>query len=607
MGITFHHIATKFEELEKISSRNDMSVIISELFIGIEGEERQILSYMLQGRVAPLFVVSEFNLSEKSIFKLLGNILSSKGVKYDLEGRRIKLGDVGEVVKEVTEQLEYKSKELSLIEVYGYMWKIIQSVGTGSAEKKANVMGELFSKMSPIESKYLARIICGELRLGINAKSVLDAFSNIIQGDKGKRELLDRVYGINPDLGYVSTILESENNVSTTISPGVPILPRLVERVGSFEEVFERFEGEFLVQPKYDGLRCQIHKYSVADAKKDSLVWRKHLKRHKLVGLFGENSSTKEVRLFTRNLEDVTEMFPEIAEEAMSMKAESFILDSEILGWDHNKNNFLSYQETMQRRRKHGIGEKAKDIPVKAMVFDVLYLNGKDISELDTDVRVRAIEEVIPNTTRGIDPSPTENVEDIGRLKKIFDKRVREGLEGIIVKQKSGEYLPGVRNYEWIKLKKSMDKGLVDTIDLVAVGYYHGSGKRGALGVGAVLGAIYNWEDNTYEAVCKIGTGFSDELLTKISKEFKDISLIKKPMNVLVEETLLPDIWIDPKVVFSVESDEITRNLKADKGISGGLSLRFPRLVEWGRDKTAEEATSLEELMRLFSLQKKSK
>jgi DNA ligase-1 len=141
----------------------------------------------------------------------------------------------------------------------------------------------------------------------------------------------------------------------------------------------------------------------------------------------------------------------------------------------------------------------------------------------------------------------------------------------------------------------------------VAVGYYHGSGKRGALGVGAVLGAIYNEEDNTYEAVCKVGTGFSDELLLNISAEFKEISLVKKPVNVLVEETLLPDVWIDPKIVFSVESDEITRNLNADKSIAGGLSLRFPRLIEWGRDKTAEEATSLEELMRLFSLQKKNK
>jgi len=114
MGITFRHIATKFEELEKISSRNDMSKIIAELFISLDVEERQALSYILQGRVAPLFVVSEFNLSEKSIFKLLGNILSSKGGKYDLKGRRVKLGDVGEVVREVTEQLGYESKGLSL-------------------------------------------------------------------------------------------------------------------------------------------------------------------------------------------------------------------------------------------------------------------------------------------------------------------------------------------------------------------------------------------------------------------------------------------------------------------------------------------------------------
>jgi len=609
MGITFHHIATKFEELEKISSRNDMSVIISELFLGIQSEDRQILSYLLQGRVAPLFVVSEFNLSEKSILKLLENILSSKGVKYDLKDRRIKLGDVGEVVKEVTQEFGYESKGLLLSEVYDYMWQIIQSSGSGSSERKANLVGEMFSKMSPVEGKYLARVICGELRLGINSKSVLDAFSNILQGDKGKRELLDRVYGINPDLGYVSTILESENNVSTTITPGIPILPRLVERVGSFEEVFERFEGEFLVQPKYDGLRCQIHKYSQKDESGSDLVWRKYARKDGSVGLFGGNSSTQKVKLFTRNLEDVTEMFPEIVQEAMAIEANSFILDSEVLGWDHKKGGFLSYQETMQRRRKYGVKEKSANIPVKAMVFDVLYSDGKDISELDTEVRVKAIKEILSDTSQGmgISQSPTETVDNMERLRKIFNRRVEEGLEGIIVKQKSGRYLPGVRNYEWIKLKKSMEKDLVDTIDLVAVGYYHGSGKRGSLGVGAVLGAIYNGEDNAYEAVCKVGTGFSDELLSKISGEFSEIALTKKPVNVLVENTLIPDVWINPEIVFSVESDEITRNLKADKGIAGGLSLRFPRLIEWGRDKTAEEATSLEELMRLFSLQKKNK
>lgn len=607
MGITFYHIATKFEELEKISSRNDMSVIISELFLGIQSEDRQILSYLLQGRIAPLFVVSEFNMSEKSILKLLENILSSKAVKYDLKGRRIKIGDIGEVVKEATQKLGYESKGLLLSEVYDYMWRIIQSSGSGSSERKANLVGELFSKMAPIESKYLARIICGELRLGINSKSVLDAFSNILQGDKGKRELLDRVYGIHPDLGYVSTILESENNVSTAITPGVPILPRLVERVGSFEEVFERLEGEFLVQPKYDGLRCQIHKYSQEEGREENLIWEEYMKKNTGIGLFGKENTGVKVKLFTRNLEDVTEMFPEIVQEAMAMKTSSFILDSEILGWDHEKKTFLSYQETMQRRRKYGVKEKSENIPVKAMVFDVLYLNGKDISELDTEVRVKTIEEVLPDTTQGINPSPTEGVDNIERLREIFNRRVKEGLEGIIVKQKNGRYLPGVRNYEWIKLKKSMEKGLVDTIDLAAVGYYHGSGKRGTLGVGAVLGAIYNTEDNTYEAVCKVGTGFTDELLSKIFEGFSGSVLSKKPVNVSVEDTLIPDVWVNPETVFSVESDEITRNLKADKGIAGGLSLRFPRLIEWDRDKTAEEATSLEELMRLFSLQKKNK
>jgi DNA ligase-1 len=170
-----------------------------------------------------------------------------------------------------------------------------------------------------------------------------------------------------------------------------------------------------------------------------------------------------------------------------------------------------------------------------------------------------------------------------------------------------GKYLPGVRNYEWIKLKKSMKKDLVDTIDLVAVGFYNGSGKRSKLGVGAVLGALYNPDTDIYEAICKVGTGFSDDRLKSISKEFQEDILNRKPKDVVVNDLLTPDIWVDPKIVFSVEADEITQNIKADTNIGGGLSLRFPRLVEWGRDKTPEEATTIEELKHLYKVQKMHK
>ena len=213
------------------------------------------------------------------------------------------------------------------------------------------------------------------------------------------------------------------------------------------------------------------------------------------------------------------------------------------------------------------------------------------------------MEKEFSDTPNGITVCKTSHISGIDELKEIFDKNVASRLEGIIVKQMKGKYLPGVRNYEWIKLKKSMQKELVDTVDLVAVGLYNGSGKRSKLGVGAVLGALYNPDEDMYEAICKVGTGFGDDLLKAINNSTKEDVLSRKPKNVTVNDVLAPDKWIEPKIVFSVEADEITQNIKADLNVGGGLSLRFPRLVEWGRDKTSEEATTVEELKHLYNVQ----
>ena len=612
--ITFKKVCEIFQQLEVTDSRNDMTAVLAEFLGALDSRDAQIVSYLVQGRVAPFFVVAEFNFSEKSLITLLESLNRVKGRKFDIKKKRTELGDIGDTTEFLTNELGFKSAELSLSDVYDGLWSVVKATGNGSAERKKNIVMNLLEKSNPLEAKFLSRIICGELRLGLNSKTVLDAFSFVLNSDKSLREKLDRAYGVSADLGYICSLIMkvrdggSQELLDLEITPGVPVLSRLVERVGSFEEVIERFGNEFLVQPKFDGLRCQIHKFKKESTRyKEEMQWERYMRKEELGGLFGAKDTTHEVRLFTRNLEDVTEMFPEIVEAAMGMEQDSFVLDSEVLGWNYKANTFLSYQETMQRRRKYGVGNIQEEIPVKAQTFDLLYINGQDISEIDTSERIFRLEENFSNTHGGIEVCETEVVSNIEDLRKIFDFNVNCGLEGIIVKQLPGKYLPGVRNYEWIKLKKSMMKELVDTVDLVAVGYYHGSGKRSKLGVGAVLGALYNPETDTYEAICKVGTGFSDELLTNIGKELEEDVLPRKPKNVDVIDILAPDVWIEPKVVFSVEADEITQNLKANTGIGGGLSLRFPRLIEWRRDKTSEEATTIEELKHLYTVQKSKK
>jgi len=599
----FNEVANIFEQIEKTNSRNEVTQILADFYKKLTKEEGEILSYMVLGRVAPFFLDSEFNYSEKSLLTLLENYSKLHLQDLNINEKRIELGDIGDTVKEFSEQAGFTSKKLSIGGIYDTLWGIVNIQGTGSVERKNSVVLETIQKLSPLEAKYFVRIICGQLRFGINYKTLLDVFSFVISGSKSVREELDRAYGVSADIGYIYSVIAKkseekaiESLKDVKLQPGIPVLPRLVERVGSFEETFDRTGTPALIQPKFDGLRCQIHKYREEDFEKREYIWRKYIQKES-VGLFDMASDSVQVKLFTRNLEDVTKMFPEIVESAKQVKDTSFILDSEALGFKDGK--FLPFQETMQRRRKYGVEDTSKDIPVKAMIFDVLYLNGKDLIDTDTKKRIEILEEI--KMGGSLEICETKEVEDLDSLMNVFNENVEKGYEGVIAKMQTGGYLPGVRNYDWIKLKKSMMGSLVDTVDLVCVGYYHGSGRRSDLGVGAILGALYNEGTDGYEAICKVGTGFSDAQLRSIKEQLEAKIEEDQPLNVLCPENLKPDVWVYPEVVFTVEADEITRRL-GEENIGGGLSLRFPRLVEWNRDKSANDATRVGELVSMFEM-----
>ena len=610
-SISFQKVCEVFLEVEHISSRNTTTEILSNFYKQLNDEDAQILSYLILGRVAPSFVPAEFNYSEKSLIKLFQNYIKAINRKIDIANKRVETGDIGDTVYYVTEQLEFKSKDNTLKQIYDVLWSIIKTTGNTSIDRKNTLVFATLKELSPIEAKYFVRIICGELRTGINSRTLLDVFSFMISNDKGITEELRRAYGVCTDIGYICKCIKDSNESNAVenlqkihLRPGIPVLARLVERVGSFQEVFDRFPMPILVQPKFDGLRCQIHKYKVENSSDDfaSMPWKKYVEKEVVsTGLF-DVPSTKDdvdVRLFTRNLEDVTDMFPEIVESAKHIPVESFVLDSEALGF--NGKTFLSFQETMQRRRKNNVQSMQKEIPMKAMTFDILYLNGQDLIKEDTEKRI----DILTNLKikeKSIQQCTTDKVEDMDGLMEIFNKNVDAGNEGIIVKKREGQYCPGDRNYEWIKLKKSMMNSLVDTVDLVAIGYYFGSGRRADVGIGAVLGALYNEKNNSFEGICKVGTGLTDGLMHRMLDDFSKDKLNEKPKNVFVEDSLLPDVWVFPKIVFTVEADDVTKRISNNAGIGGGLSLRFPRLIEWGRDKAPEEATTVEELLHTKKL-----
>ena len=204
---TFFQISKVFDVLEQTPSRNEVTQILSDLYKTLSKEEAQILSYLILGRVAPSFVSSEFNYSEKSFLSLLKDLIKVAELRESINEKRKELGDIGDTVQYFTEKLGYMSKEVTLSEIYEIFWEIVNTVGTGSVDIKNRIIADILGRISPLEAKYFSRIVCGTLRFGVNDKTLLDVFSFVIQQDKGMRDELDRAYGVYADIGYICSLV----------------------------------------------------------------------------------------------------------------------------------------------------------------------------------------------------------------------------------------------------------------------------------------------------------------------------------------------------------------------------------------------------------------
>lgn len=615
----FFELAELFEKLESTAGRNDMTALLAEFITAhkkSDPKELEMAAYLFTGRVAPYFVQAEYNYSEKGLITVMSDQAKSAGSQFDVVKSRSDLGDLGLVAAQLQGSVVLeKPSSLTVADVYEALWRIISTSGSGSVASKNQVVAELLRKMSPVEAKFLVRIVSGKMRLGVSTKTFLDAVSVVLSGDKSSREQLDRAYGVDPDIGWVLYNALAGKSEASKLVVGIPVHSRLVERVKEFGEVFTRLGDGAIFQPKFDGLRCQAHvgaSYS-ADTMGDR-VWVNYMSNLEAIirnteapDLFAkteENDRSVAVELFSRNLERMSDMFPEVVNELSKYIEPGTVLDGEMIGWDPDTQSFLPFQETMSRKRKHGISEAAVDVPVRYFVFDILAYKGESLVEEDTEKRLEILDRLLKALPEDslIVPTETRMMKDSSELESFFVESVEGGLEGLIAKSKKGGYQPGARNYEWIKLKKSMDKELVDTVDVVIMGYYYGSGKKVEFGMGALLGGVYNQESGEVESVTKIGTGITDEKWREIAGRLKPLEVKEMPKNFNVAKELHPDVWVAPEVVCSVEADEVTRSKVHTAGkdqLGYGLALRFPRLIEFDRDKDMEQATSSQELAKI--------
>ncbi|OGH10707.1 MAG: DNA ligase [Candidatus Levybacteria bacterium RIFCSPLOWO2_01_FULL_36_13] len=571
----FTELAKYLEKLEETSSRLSLIEILSELFNKTPEEEIEKIVYLIQGRIAPFYAPVEMGMAEKSVASALANAYGSD--KEKVINLFNKLGDMGKTAEQFSSKFKVQSSKLSVSEVFEVLTQIAETSGEGTVEKRQALLSGLLKKLDAISAKHLVRIPLGNTRLGIGDPTILDALATAKLGDKLNRKKLEGAYNRTSDLGLIAKTLWQKGLSGVErleVRVGSPIRSELCERLPNPEKVIEKM-GEVDVQYKYDGFRVQIHKD-------------------------GQN-----VRMFSRNLEEMTHMFPELIKATLDqISAKTVILDTEALAYNPDSEEFLPFQETTKRRRKHGIEAAAARLPLKAFVFDILYKDGQQLLDKTLVGRMKILKDTIKEDGVLI-RTKNQTVGEPKALSLLLEDAISKGLEGLVVKKLQSPYEAGGRNFNWVKLKRHSDGELSDTIDCVILGYISGRGKRTEFGAGALLVGVYDSERDEFVSISRIGTGLTDDEWREIHRRADKISLDHKPAR--VNSSIIPSVWIEPKIVIEVLADEITRSPLHTAGKTEkepGFALRFPRLVSFRTaDKKPEDATQVSEIKRLYEQQ----
>ena len=574
--MTVSELSGYLDRLESTSSRNELVKTLAELYAKSSPDEIQPLTYLIQGRLVPFFEPVEIGLGEKLVIAAIAQAFAAPADEVSkLFGQ---LGDLGLVAAKLS--VHGSRAELPVSEVHARLMEIAAAAGTGSVEKKRSLFAALLKQVDPISAKHLVRIALGRLRLGIGDPTVLDGLSFARKGDRSLRPVLEGAYNRASDLGLIAKTFWSggESAVNALeVTVGRPIRSQLAERLPNPEAVIKKL-GLVAVQPKYDGIRVQIHKNGSA------------------------------VRVFSRNLEDYTLMFSELTTAAEGLKDDTLILDGEAIAYSKELEEYLPFQLTASRRRQHGIEQAALELPLVAFIFDILYRNGRDLTDLPYEERLALVDEVIAGSTVLL-PAPIIKTDSVEVLTKTLLDSISQGLEGVVVKRPESKYQAGARNFNWVKLKRHTSGELNDTVDLVLLGYYFGKGKRADFGVGALLAGVYDAENDRFATITKLGTGLSDAEWRKIRERADKLQVDQRPAR--VDSILVPDVWLKPEVVVEVMADEITpspRHTAGKVGDKPGFALRFPRVVSFrAADKRPEDATTVKEIAELFGQQRERK
>ncbi len=587
----YQKLVEVYEQIEATTKRLEMTNLLVGLLTDTPVETLSKVVYLTQGKLYPDFRGIELGFAEKMVARAIALAAATTVQQVEVEYK--KKGDIGLAAENILSKmkqvtlLDYTSgprpQGLTVEKVYQTLDQIARTTGEGSQNQKIVLVSNLIEAASPLEARYLLRTVTGQLRLGVADMTIIDALAIGFGGGKENRSAVERAYNLSSDLGLIAEKIASKGLAALKrFKPNVgsPIRPMLAERLASPQEILEKFGGEFAGEFKYDGERIQAHKNGT------------------------------HVDLFSRRLERITEQYPDaqrlVVESIGPAKA---IAEAEAVAVNPDTGDLLPFQELMHRRRKRDVNVTMESYPIALFFFDILYSDGKDIALQPYAKRRKILESAVRVTDR-VRIAESRSISDLRDFEDFFESAIEAGCEGLMCKStaKNSIYKAGARGWLWIKYKRDYSSELTDSLDLAVVGAFSGRGKR-AGSYGALLMAAYDEKTDTFQTVCKVGTGFTDQDIANLPALLEPLKIPHRHSR--VDSKMQPDVWFTPGMVLEITGAEITLSPIHTSGFNvirngSGMAIRFPRFTGKLRtDKKPEDSTTTKEVIEMYYEQKK--
>lgn len=545
------------DQIRATRSKLEKVRILADYFQKLSDSDLKIAATYLAGRIFPPGESQEVNVGYSILWGVISeltNFQASRMSEYYL-----KHGDLGSVTEEIVTDLAKKSsgkhpfsntlfqKSLTLGDIHSAFRELAKATGSSSVGRKKQILLGLFSSIRlPKEAKYIVKILSGEMRIGLVEGLVEESIA------KASGKSLSEVRSANlivADPGTVAVLARHDRLDEAKLVPLRPTNFMLADTAETAELVYKKFKSmPAISEYKYDGIRAQVHVTSEA------------------------------VKIFSRNLEEVTRFFPEVEEAAKKITSTSAIIDGEIIAFRSGKP--LSFQLLQRRLRK--LTRSADDVPVTFLGFDLLYCDNQSLLNEPLRVRTEKLRQLNAGKDSVITFSEQRNVNSAQEILEMFLESKSLGYEGLVVKDRDSVYTPGRRGGAWVKLKKELD-----TLDVVIVATEYGHGKRAGV-LSDYTFAVSDGAD--LKVIGKAYSGLTDAEINQLTELLKSITLQDQGYRRSVK----------PQVVLEVAFDAIQKSDRHDSG----YALRFPRIKRIRTDKSVFEIDSLEKVKRIYENQK---